>query len=82
MNIYTDLGSLHEGECCTVKRVELSGRMRNRLGDLGLVSGTRVECLHRSWSGGLAAYLIKGAVVALRHEDSTGVIVQKLRAGS
>jgi ferrous iron transport protein A len=44
--------------------------MRRRLQDIGLVSGTPVTCLHVSSAGDPAAYLIRGAVVAIRSDDS------------
>ena len=47
--------------------------MRRRLQDIGLISGTRVECVGVSPLGDPAAYLIRGAVIALRREDSDGV---------
>ena len=35
--------------------------------DLGLVRGTRVTCVTRSPAGDPGAYLIRGALIALRH---------------
>ena len=52
-----------------VTGIEGRGAMSRRLQDMGLVRGTRVECLHRSPFGDPAAYLIRGAVIALRQED-------------
>ncbi|MEG2203689.1 MAG: FeoA family protein, partial [Oscillospiraceae bacterium] len=37
--------------------------------------GTRVECLHRSPAGDPIAFLIRGAMIALRREDAVGVLV-------
>lgn len=72
--IYT-LSSLHEGERCRVKELLIDGKMRSRLSDLGLIEGTSVACLQKSASGDPTAYLIRGAVIALRNEDSSRVIV-------
>ena len=55
---------------------QIDGSMRRRLQDLGLIEGTRVECLQRSPSGDPTAYLIRGAVIALREEDSSKIIVE------
>lgn len=52
------------------------GSMRRRLLELGLVKGTSVECLGRSPWGDPSAYLIRGAVIALRKVDCAGIWVQ------
>lgn len=76
MNIETSLFSLSEGMCARVVKLRNDGSMRRRLQDLGLIEGTRVECLQRSPSGDPTAYLIRGAVIALREEDSSKIIVE------
>lgn len=76
MDIEITLFSLSEGLCARVKKLCSSGSMRRRLQDLGLIEGTRVECLQRSPSGDPTAYLIRGAVIALREEDSSLIIVE------
>lgn len=73
-NTYT-LSALREGERCRVKELLIDGKMRSRLSDLGLIKGTHVVCLQRSSSGDPTAYLIRGAVIALRNEDSSRVLV-------
>jgi len=46
--------------------------------DIGLIDGTRVECLGKAISGDPAAYLIRGAVIALRSEDAAKIAVSKI----
>ena len=53
--------------------LHLSGGMRRRLQDLGLVAGTRVTCLQRASSGDPTAYRIRGAVIALRADDTAHI---------
>lgn len=72
--IYT-LSSLHEGEHGRVAKLLIGGKMRSRLSDLGLIEGTEVSCLQKSASGDPTAYLIRGAVIALRCEDASRVII-------
>lgn len=69
------LCSLREGDTCIVKWLENHGNMRHRLGELGFVNGTHVTCLQRSFSGDPTAYLVKGAVIALRNSDASDIIV-------
>ena len=58
--------------------LELNNRpaMRRRLRDLGLIEGTVVECVGKAPWGDPAAYLIRGAVVAIRAADSSNVRVR------
>ena len=71
------LSNLQEGEIATVKRLRSTGSMRRRLQDIGLIEGTRVECLQKSPSGDPIAFLIRGAVIALRSEDSCNVVMSE-----
>ncbi|MBR3894146.1 MAG: ferrous iron transport protein A [Clostridia bacterium] len=55
--------------------------IRRRLQDLGLVEDTVVECIGKSPGGGMSAYLIRGAVIALRDEDAALVLVTPQETG-
>ena len=50
-----------------------SGGMRRRLMDLGFSAGEHVECVLKSPPGDPRAYLVRGAVIALRREDAARV---------
>ena len=73
------LCSLNEGESATVEKLSLSGDIYRRLTHLGLIKGTKVECLHKSPAGNPIAYLIRGAVIAIRNEDAEKISVSKER---
>ena len=68
---------LPEGQSGRVASVDADPHMRRRLLDLGLVPGARVTCQGRSPAGDPAAYLIWGAVVALRAKDAAGVVLER-----
>ncbi|MBQ7981461.1 MAG: ferrous iron transport protein A [Oscillospiraceae bacterium] len=70
------LADLQENKAATVFSLLAEGGMRRRLRDIGLIEGTKVRCLNRGPSGDPSAYLIRGAVIALRREDSSKVIVR------
>ncbi|MGN0649787.1 MAG: ferrous iron transport protein A [Oscillospiraceae bacterium] len=70
------LADLPPGRSAAVVRLCACGSMRRRLLDLGLVEGARVECVGRSPLGDPAAYIIRGAVIAIRCEDSRRIIVR------
>lgn len=69
------LNLLSEGKTGTVKKLINTGGMRRRLLDIGLIEGTDVACLQKSPAGDPVAYLIRGAVIALRKEDSQNILV-------
>lgn len=77
MTDITSLATLDVGEQATVVSLFHSKTMKRRLQDIGLIEGTSVECLLKSPCGNPAAYLIRGAVIALRTEDSSAVLIKK-----
>lgn len=78
MNESIPLNNLPIGHKCQVKLLISEGVMRRRLLDLGVIPGTIIESLQTSPSGDPIAYLIKGAVIALRSEVASMVLVEKL----
>ena len=69
------LYDLQPGQEAVVQALEVSGSLRRRLLDLGLVENTPVRCLGRSILGDPSAYLIRGTVIALRARDSRRIRV-------
>ena len=76
MQLIESMDRLPEGSAAMATELLTTGSMRRRLQDIGLIEGTRIECLLRSPAGDPAAYLIRGAVIALRAEDSSRVRVE------
>lgn len=69
------LCDISPGETAKVEKLLMTDAMRRRLMDLGLVENTLVECVGDSPGGDLKAYLIRGAVIALRSKDSSNILV-------
>ena len=69
------LNELKVGQRGTVSQQLSDTSMRRRLQDIGLIEGTKVECIQKSPSGDPIAFLIRGAVIALRTEDSSSVLM-------
>lgn len=63
------------GETAVVKRLLSDDGIRGRFLDIGLVENTPVKCLGRSPSGDPSAFLIRGAVIAIRSEDSRNILI-------
>ena len=70
------LCDISPGDTAIVSGMHAEGSIRRRLRDIGLVEGAEVECLMKSPLGDPVAYLIKGAVIALRREDAAAVTVE------
>lgn len=70
------LNDIRPGERARVCALKSTGSMRRRLLDIGLTENTDVECLGRSPCGEMSAYLIRGAVIAIRSEDSRNILVR------
>ena len=72
---YIPLNELKVGQRGIVSQLLSDTSMRRRLQDIGLIEGTKVECIQKSPSGDPIAFLIRGAVIALRTEDSSSVLM-------
>lgn len=71
------LAEMRQGDNAIVDKLALNDSMRRRLQDIGLIPGTKIECIQKSPLGDPIAYLIRGTVIALRHEDSSLIFLQE-----
>ncbi len=72
------LCDIKPGEKATVCYLKTKGSMRRRFLDIGLVKDTCVECIGKSPFGDPSAFLIRGAVIAIRSDDSKNIMVTPL----
>ena len=77
MSIRQTLDRIPPGERVIVERLEVGSDIRRRFLDLGLVENTPIECIGRSPGGDPSAYLIRGAVIAIRAKDCRGIYVRR-----
>ena len=61
-----------------VQKVEVHNSIKRRMFDIGLIPGSKVECIMKSPLGDPIAYMIKGAIIAIRNEDSSKIFVSLL----
>lgn len=71
MNI--SLTQLNEGQIGYVSNLVGNAPMKRRLQDLGIISGTAIECLQKGPWGDPIAYKIRGTIIALRIEDANNI---------
>jgi len=75
MNQLKYLNKIKPGERAYVKKLHATGSMRRRLLDIGLIENTEIECLGHSPGGDPSAFLIRGAVIAIRSEDCADILI-------
>jgi ferrous iron transport protein A len=72
------LNCLPLGKKAVVKELISDGAIRRRMLDLGLIAETIIEALQRSPSGDPIAYDIRGAVIAIRSEEASKILVEAI----
>lgn len=72
----TTLDNISTGEFAIVVAVNTELSLKQRLYDIGLVPGTKIKIVHQSPAGNPRAYLVRGAVIALRNCDAEKIKVR------
>lgn len=75
-NNVVPLYNLPLGSRGKVKKLTARDNIRRRMLDLGLISDTEVLALRKSPLGDPIAYQIRGAVIALRFEEASKILVE------
>ncbi|MCI8599145.1 MAG: ferrous iron transport protein A [Lachnospiraceae bacterium] len=75
MSKHPCLNDMNPGQSAHVIKLNSSGSIRRRLLDLGLTEHTQIQCVGKSPSGDPAAFLIRGAVIAIRAIDGKDILV-------
>lgn len=65
------------GSVVQVENLVSTGILRERMLALGLTKGARVEVIRRGPSGDPTVFNIRGAMIALRNEESSLVTIQE-----
>ncbi len=77
MEVSIPLKELNVGKKAKVLSLSFDGSARRRILDLGVIEGTEIASLYKSPSGNPVAYLIRGAVIALRSDIASGIMVRE-----
>lgn len=70
------LNLLPIGKKARVKILLSHGKVRRRMLDLGIISGTEIKAVQKSPSGDPTAYCIRGTIIAIRAEQASKVLVE------
>lgn len=71
--------SMKKGENATIRKLENGEEMKNRLMDLGFTPSSKTVLLYEAPSGDPKAFLIRGAVVALRKCDCEKIKIEEIK---
>ena len=71
-----NLSEVKLGSSCIIKKINLDGSIKRRLLDIGLIEGTKVENVLVSPFKDPTGFLIRGAVIAIRKDDSKNIMVE------
>lgn len=64
------LNDLKVGDMANVTFIDEKSNLYQRFIDIGIIKGTKIECVLKSPFGDPKAYLIRGAVIAIRDGDA------------
>lgn len=70
------MSEMKTGETGRVKEITVKGDIKRRFIDIGLIEDTLVECVGHSPSKDPKAFLIRGAVIAIRNRDSDYIAIE------
>lgn len=74
----TTLDMIPPGCICKVSAHLAAGTLHRRFSDLGIICGTEIQTILQSPCGDPRAYLIRGAVIALRNADASKIAVETI----
>lgn len=77
MNNRENLNNVIPGEYAVIDQLNACGGMRRRLLDIGLCEDTVIKCVGCSPFGDPKAFLIRGAVIAIRSEDCADIKIKR-----
>ena len=80
MSEYYCLNDMKPGQPAQIQALISDGSARRRLLDLGLVENTPVRCVGKSPSGDPSAFLIRGAVIAIRAFEGAQIQITEPRS--
>lgn len=70
------LSQIDVGKTVKVVWIASPPDMATRLSDLGFIPDEKITCVLSGRPGGMRGYLVRNAVIALRHENCSEIFVQ------
>lgn len=70
------LDDIKVGENASIYKLNSTGNIRRRFLDIGLIENTTVKCVGENASKNMKAFLIRGAVIAIRTDDLKDILIK------
>lgn len=77
MNKKISAADLRKGECAVIKKILGKEETARKLRDIGFSEQTKIKCAGSGLFKDPAAYIVKGAVIALRNNDAKLILCEK-----
>jgi Fe2+ transport system protein FeoA len=77
MSKITTLDKIELKREVTVVRLNTDGYQRRSFINIGILPGTRIEKVRISPVGDPSAYMVRGAIIALRRDDALRIMVEE-----
>lgn len=78
MNHLVPLNQVPINKKCRIKKISLAGLVKRRILDLGFIIDTEIEVVQKSPLGDPRAYFVRGALIAIRSEIASSILVEIL----
>lgn len=75
-NMVLPLSRIKPGERVKVIWIASDEHMKQRLSDLGFAPDESLSCVLKAPRGGMSAFLVRNAVIALRRENAAEIFVE------
>ena len=78
MNNEISLSKVNLNEEYVIIKILLDDNIKQRIYDLGLIENTIIKAVYKSPFYDPVAYLVRGAIIAIRNKDADNIIVRRL----
>ena len=78
MNNKISLDKINLNEDYLIENILLDEQILQRIYDLGLIENTVIKALYKSPFNDPTAYLVRGAVIAIRDNDAKKIFVRRI----
>ena len=78
MNNKIPLNKINLNENYLIEDILLDENTKQRIYDLGLIENTIIKAVYKSPFNDPVAYLVRGAIIAIRKKDADNIIVRRL----
>lgn len=78
MNNEISLSKVNLNKEYIIVKILLDENIKQRIYDLGLIENTIIKAVYKSPFNDPVAYLVRGAIIAIRNKDANNIIVRRL----